>query len=91
MENPARNKHLPYGQPKQFYWDARLKEQFEGLTHLYDPTLSTTKAILKLVMWAVQENWLPGYVPKGRTTEPFQNKAAEATENLRPDRTMFKA
>lgn len=57
------------GKPVQVYLDEGLKIDFERMVGEYDSMLSTTKAIRKLILHAVTEHWLPGYIRKSKTIE----------------------
>jgi hypothetical protein len=63
MKTPSRYKGIPY----QLRWEEEIKEGFNKLVKSYDPLLSINKAIVKLIMFAIKENWLPGYERHSRT------------------------
>lgn len=49
------------GDPFQIRWERRVRVEFEELVKAYDPLLSLNNAILKLIFFAIMNNWLPGY------------------------------
>lgn len=51
-------------EPFQILWTKEDREAFEQLVDSYDQGLSLTRALNKLVRYAIQENWLPGYEKK---------------------------
>lgn len=53
----------------QFRFEQALKDEFIQLVRMYDHDLSTAKAILKLIRYAVAEQWLPGYEKKPKTVD----------------------
>lgn len=91
MQNQMKNTQRSKTRSKQFFWDEELKQRFERLIGLYDPTLTANKAIKKLVIFAVETNWLPGYIPIVMPAEPvrkevptvIRNKMAEAFDKLK--------
>jgi hypothetical protein len=47
--------------PIQIYWDLRTRQDFERLLNEYDPVISINQGVLKLILWAINEHYLPGY------------------------------
>lgn len=61
-------KYAYRGVPYQLHWAPELKQQFIELIGRYDTFLTMNNAILKLVKYAVDENWLPGYIRREKAT-----------------------
>lgn len=70
-------KKIPY----QIKWDTLLRDQFDALMHLYDPDLSMNQAILKLIRWAIEEEWIPGYIRKNQG-KVISNQNAKDLDSL---------
>lgn len=50
--------------------DPKLLEQFDDMVTTYDPGMSRTKAITKLMKWALKEYYIPGYERIDRPAHP---------------------
>lgn len=94
MSRTSKNTSRYKGIPKQFHWYADEKEKFTSLVETYDPHLAVNAAILKLIQWAIQEHWLPGYIRLARDPKTASDgdgsTGSDKMDKLRPDKTMYK-
>lgn len=65
--------------PFQFYWSTEVSEDFRRLVNDVDSLLTVSKAIQRLVLYAIKENWLPGY-----ERQPKRVKDGDRGDGLSP-------
>lgn len=66
--------------PFQLWWDEETKERFTALVKAYDPLMPRATAIIKLINYAIEDGWIPGYIRKQKT---MINKAAQDIEDMK--------